>query len=237
MELSRLQLMPNAVQRLDSRRPGMHPRVPATKSATSGWCCTDSLMTEAASTTRSRACAYVSRVPRAISSARPFASSTKDPAVSFSRPAASAALSSMSLRSVATPWVLVKLTYEIPLWANRGARSRDASRFITTTWLCRTEGAASRTIRRIVGLALRPWQACSPAERSAARGFSGRLIHGLSLLSIALAVVLLITPAALHHIVWSGEENETVLRTGSRITILALQPLALGMAGDAHPKG
>ena len=64
--------------------------------------------------------------------------------------------------------------------------------------------------------------------------FSSRLIHGLSLLSIALAVVLLITPAALHRIVWSGEENETVLRTGSRITILALLPLALGMAGDAY---
>ena len=64
--------------------------------------------------------------------------------------------------------------------------------------------------------------------------FSSRLIHGLSLLSIALVVVLLITPAALHRIVWSGEENETVLRTGSRITILALLPLALGMAGDAY---
>jgi hypothetical protein len=71
----------------------------------------------------------------------------------------------------------------------------------------------------------------------AALPFSSRLIHGLSLLSIALAVVLLITPAALHRIVWSGEENETVLRTGSRITILALQPLALGMADDAYATG
>jgi hypothetical protein len=62
---------------------------------------------------------------------------------------------------------------------------------------------------------------------------SSRLIHGLALLAVALAVVLLITPAALHRIV-SGEESEAVLRTGGRITVLALLPLALGMAGDAY---
>ena len=52
-------------------------------------------------------------------------------------------------------------------------RSRDASRFITTAWLCRTEGAASRTTRRIafavVGLAALSGMFRS-AERSAARG-------------------------------------------------------------------
>jgi Family of unknown function (DUF6328) len=63
---------------------------------------------------------------------------------------------------------------------------------------------------------------------------SSRLIHGLALLAIALTVVLLITPAALHRIVWVGEENEAVLRTGGRITIFALLPLAFGMAGDAY---
>jgi hypothetical protein len=63
---------------------------------------------------------------------------------------------------------------------------------------------------------------------------NSRLIHGLALLAIALTVVLLITPAALHRIVWAGEENEAVLRTGGRITIFALLPLAFGMAGDAY---
>jgi hypothetical protein len=63
---------------------------------------------------------------------------------------------------------------------------------------------------------------------------SSRLVHGLALLAIALTVVLLVTPPALHRIVWAGEENEAVVRTGSGITILALLPLALGMAGDVY---
>src|SRR5262249_2644529 len=63
---------------------------------------------------------------------------------------------------------------------------------------------------------------------------SSRLVHGLALLALALTVVLLVTPPALHRIVWAGEESETVVRTGSRITIVALLPLALGMAGDAY---
>ena len=63
---------------------------------------------------------------------------------------------------------------------------------------------------------------------------SSRLVHGLALLAIALTVVLLITPAALHRIVWAGEECEDVLRIGSHITILALLPLACGMAADAY---
>jgi hypothetical protein len=63
---------------------------------------------------------------------------------------------------------------------------------------------------------------------------SSRLVHGFALLATALTVVLLITPAALHRIVWAGEESEEVLRIGSRITILALFPLACGMAADAY---
>ena len=63
---------------------------------------------------------------------------------------------------------------------------------------------------------------------------SSRLVHGLALLATALTVVLLITPAALHRIVWAGEDSEEVLRIGSCITILALLPLACGMAADAY---
>ncbi len=61
-----------------------------------------------------------------------------------------------------------------------------------------------------------------------------RLLHGTALLCVALAVILLITPAALHRIVWSGEDSEALLRTGGRVTVAALLPLALGMAGDAY---
>jgi hypothetical protein len=63
---------------------------------------------------------------------------------------------------------------------------------------------------------------------------TSRLIHGVALLAVALAVILLITPAALHRIVWAGEENEALLTTGGSLTILALLPLSIGMAGDAY---
>ena len=63
---------------------------------------------------------------------------------------------------------------------------------------------------------------------------SSRLVHGFALLAIALTVVLLITPAALHRIVWAGEESDEFLRIGSCITILALLPLACGMTADAY---
>jgi hypothetical protein len=61
-----------------------------------------------------------------------------------------------------------------------------------------------------------------------------KTLHGAALLCVALAVLLLITPAALHRIVWAGEDSETFLRIGGRITVAALLPLALGMAGDIY---
>ena len=60
-----------------------------------------------------------------------------------------------------------------------------------------------------------------------------RLLHAAALLFVALSVALLITPAALHRIVWAGEDTEAVLRIGGQITILALIPLAMGMAADS----
>jgi hypothetical protein len=60
------------------------------------------------------------------------------------------------------------------------------------------------------------------------------LMHGLALLCVALSVTLLMTPAALHRIVWSGEDSEMLVTTGGHLTILALLPLALGMSGDAY---
>jgi hypothetical protein len=63
---------------------------------------------------------------------------------------------------------------------------------------------------------------------------SSRLVHGFALLAIALTIALLVTPAALHRIVWAGEESDTFLGIGSGVTILALLPLACGMAADAY---
>ena len=60
-----------------------------------------------------------------------------------------------------------------------------------------------------------------------------QLLHAAALLFVALSVALLITPAALHRIVWAGEDTEAVLRIGGQITILALLPLAMGMAADS----
>jgi hypothetical protein len=51
---------------------------------------------------------------------------------------------------------------------------------------------------------------------------------------LALAVILLIAPAALHRIVWAGEESEGLLRVGGRLILAALVALSLGMAGEAH---
>ena len=61
-----------------------------------------------------------------------------------------------------------------------------------------------------------------------------RLLHAAALVSVALSIALLITPAALHRIVWAGEDTEAVLRIGGRIVLLALPPLAIGMAGELH---
>ena len=61
-----------------------------------------------------------------------------------------------------------------------------------------------------------------------------RLLHAAALMSVAISVALLITPAALHRIVWAGEDTEAVLAIGGRVTILALLPLAVGMAGDSY---
>jgi hypothetical protein len=63
---------------------------------------------------------------------------------------------------------------------------------------------------------------------------TSRLMHGAALLCVALAVILLVTPAALHRIVWAGEDSESLLRTGGRLTLAALVPLGLGMTGEAY---
>lgn len=49
---------------------------------------------------------------------------------------------------------------------------------------------------------------------------------------IALAVVLLMTPAAFHRMAEGGEESERLVRVAGRCVVGAMIPLALGMSGD-----
>jgi len=57
-------------------------------------------------------------------------------------------------------------------------------------------------------------------------------VHFASLSCIAVAIVLLITPAAWHRIVEGGEENERMHKLASAMVVAALVPLALGLTGD-----
>lgn len=57
-------------------------------------------------------------------------------------------------------------------------------------------------------------------------------IHAAGLCAVALAVLLLMTPAALHRLAFHGENDEDFFRAGSRLVIAAALPLALGISAD-----
>ena len=61
-----------------------------------------------------------------------------------------------------------------------------------------------------------------------------RIIHAVSLGSIALAIILLMAPAAFHRIAFGGENTEGFFRIGSRLVIASALPLALGISGDLY---
>ena len=63
---------------------------------------------------------------------------------------------------------------------------------------------------------------------------ASKWIHLLSLLCVALATILLITPAAYHRIVLAGEESEEFHKLASALVLAALVPLSLGMTGDLY---
>ena len=63
---------------------------------------------------------------------------------------------------------------------------------------------------------------------------SSRIVHALSLGLVALAVMLLVAPAAYHRIVYAGEDSDDMHRVGSMLVTAATVPLALGMAGDIY---
>jgi hypothetical protein len=57
-------------------------------------------------------------------------------------------------------------------------------------------------------------------------------VHAAGLCAVALAVLLLMTPAALHRIAFHGEDDDEFFRIGSRLVIAAALPLALGISAD-----
>src|SRR5438132_13918974 len=61
-----------------------------------------------------------------------------------------------------------------------------------------------------------------------------RLIHVEVLCIVAVAVILMMTPAALHRISFAGEDTASFFRIGSWFVVAAPVPLAFGIAGDLY---
>jgi hypothetical protein len=57
-------------------------------------------------------------------------------------------------------------------------------------------------------------------------------IHATALCAVALSVLLLMTPAALHRLAYHGEDDPQFFHIGSLLVSIAPLPLALGIAGD-----
>ena len=57
-----------------------------------------------------------------------------------------------------------------------------------------------------------------------------KYVHSAGLCAVALSVLLLMTPAALHRIAFHGEDNEDFFRIGSGFVIAAALPLAIGIS-------
>jgi hypothetical protein len=61
-----------------------------------------------------------------------------------------------------------------------------------------------------------------------------KIIHASALACVALTVICLIAPAAVHRLSFNGADSERFYRIGSRFVTFGLLPLALGMAGDIY---
>src|SRR5947209_123202 len=64
--------------------------------------------------------------------------------------------------------------------------------------------------------------------------FTSKFVHAAALVLVALAVILLMAPAAFHRIAFAGEDSEEFHRIGSRFIVAATVPLAAGIAGDVY---
>lgn len=63
---------------------------------------------------------------------------------------------------------------------------------------------------------------------------TAKTTHVVSLGMVALAIILLMAPAAIHRIAFRGEERERLHTMGSAMIVAATLPLALGLAGDIY---
>jgi hypothetical protein len=61
---------------------------------------------------------------------------------------------------------------------------------------------------------------------------SAKAVHALALCLVAINVILLMTPAALHRLSFNGEDSRTFLRMGSALVITAPCFLAAGLAAE-----
>lgn len=64
--------------------------------------------------------------------------------------------------------------------------------------------------------------------------YLSQIIHALALGADAVALVLLIAPAAFHRLAFHGADTERFFRLGSALVTAALLPLALGISGDIY---
>jgi hypothetical protein len=63
---------------------------------------------------------------------------------------------------------------------------------------------------------------------------SSKIVHTIALCAIALAIILLMTPASVHRIAYRGDNTEFFHRLGSGLIVAAAIPLAAGIAGDLY---
>jgi uncharacterized PurR-regulated membrane protein YhhQ (DUF165 family) len=63
---------------------------------------------------------------------------------------------------------------------------------------------------------------------------TAKMIHAAGLCAVTLAVTLLMTPAALHRIAFSGEDSDEFFRIGSRLVVASVLPLAVGISADVY---
>jgi hypothetical protein len=61
---------------------------------------------------------------------------------------------------------------------------------------------------------------------------SMKWVHAAGLAAVALSVLLLMTPAALHRLAFHGEDDPQFFDIGSRLVVAAALPLALGISAD-----
>lgn len=125
------------------------------------------------------------------------------------------------------------LLYGLGIYLKRGAKKMPPEERATPL---KTKIEQMLTEARVIipgGQALLGFQFVATLTRAFAQlPASVQIVHCAGLCAVALAVLILMTPAAVHRIAFHGEDNEDFFRTGSRLVTLAPLPLAAGIAAD-----